>query len=121
MTGWVSIKQHKPTLLLAKGDMSRLGGAERDLLRVLPSLTNYYQVRLATLRTCDEMLEICKQNSVEIFTPDTPWQIPTGAFANIRDMIHKSSKLAWQSCVGLEEFMQKCDFFHIFGIFLLTF
>ena len=93
--------------------MSRLGGAERDLLRVLPSLTNYYQVRLATLRTCDEMLEICKQNSVEIFTPDTPWQIPTGAFANIRDMIHKSSKLAWQSCVGLEEFMQKCDFFHI--------
>ena len=42
--------------------MSRLGGAERDLLRVMPSLTNYYQVRLATLRTCDEMLEICKQN-----------------------------------------------------------
>ena len=65
-------KQHKPTLLLAKGDMSRLGGAERDLLRVLPSLTNYYEVKLATLRTCNEMLEICKQNSVEVFTPDIP-------------------------------------------------
>ena len=106
-------EQHKPTLLVAKGDMSRLGGAERDLLRVLPSLTNYYQVKLATLRTCDEMLEICKQNSVEVFTPNTPWQIPTGAFANIRDMIHKSSKLAWQSCDGLEDFLQKCNFFHI--------
>ena len=104
-------EQHKPTLLVAKGDMSRLGGAERDLLRVLPSLTNYYQVRLATLRTCDEMLEICKQNSVEVFTPNTPWQIPTGAFANMRDMIHKSSKLAWQSCDGLEDFCKNVTFF----------
>ena len=45
--GWVMNEQHKPTLLLAKGDMSRLGGAERDLLRVLPSLTNYYQVKIS--------------------------------------------------------------------------
>lgn len=107
------VEQHKPTLLVAKGDMSRLGGAERDLLRVIPSLTSYFQVKLATLRTCDEMIEICKQNSVEIFTPNTPWQIPSGAFANMRDMIHKTSKLAWKSCDGLEEFIQKCDFFHI--------
>ena len=107
------VEQHKPTLLVAKGDMSRLGGAERDLLRVIPSLTSYFQVKLATLRTCDEMLEICKQNSVEIFTPNTPWQIPSGAFANMRDMINKTSKLAWKSCDGLEGFIEKCDFFHI--------
>ena len=34
MMGMGYERQHKPTLLLAKGDMSRLGGAERDLLRV---------------------------------------------------------------------------------------
>ena len=80
-------EQNKPTLLVAKGDMSRLGGAERDLIRRLPHLTNYFDVKLATLRTSEELLNICQQNSIEIFTPKTPWNIPTGALANMRDMI----------------------------------
>ena len=106
-------KQNKPTLLVAKGDMSRLGGAERDLIRRLPHLTNYFHVKLATLRTSEELLNVCQQNSIEIFTPKNPWKIPTGALANMRDMIHKTSQLAWKSCDGLEEFITKCNFFHI--------
>ena len=106
-------EQNKPTLLVAKGDMSRLGGAERDLIRRLPHLTNYFHVKLATLRTSDELLNVCQQNSIEIFTPKNPWKIPTGALANMRDMIHKTSQLAWKSCDGLEEFITKCNFFHI--------
>lgn len=106
-------KQNKPTLLVAKGDMSRLGGAERDLLRRLPHLTKYFDVNLATLRTSEELVTICQHNSIKIFTPITPWKIPVGALANMRDMIHKTSKLAWQSCKGLEEFIRKCDYFHI--------
>ena len=106
-------EQNKPTLLVAKGDMSRLGGAERDLIRRLPHLTNYFDVKLATLRTSEELLNVCQQNSIEIFTPKNPWKIPTGALANMRDMIHKTSKLAWKSCDGLEEFITKCNYFHI--------
>ena len=106
-------KQNKPTLLVAKGDMSRLGGAERDLTRRLPYLTSYFDVKLATLRTSEELLNVCQQNSIEIFTPKNPWKIPTGALANMRDMIHKTSQLAWKSCDGLEEFITKCNYFHI--------
>ena len=106
-------EQNKPTLLVAKGDMSRLGGAERDLIRRLPHLTNYFDVKLATLRTSEELLNVCQQNSIEIFTPKQPWKIPTGALANMRDMIHKTSQLAWKSCDGLEEFITKCNYFHI--------
>lgn len=106
-------EQNKPTLLVAKGDMSRLGGAERDLIRRLPHLISYYDVKLATLRTSEELLNVCQQNSIEIFTPKNPWKIPTGALANMRDMIHKTSQLAWKSCDGLEEFITKCNFFHI--------
>ena len=106
-------EQNKPTLLVAKGDMSRLGGAERDLIRRLPHLISHYDVKLATLRTSDELLNVCQQNSIEIFTPKNPWKIPTGALANMRDMIHKTSQLAWKSCDGLEEFITKCNFFHI--------
>ena len=106
-------EQNKPTLLVAKGDMSRLGGAERDLIRRLPHLICHFDVKLATLRTSDELLNVCQQNSIEIFTPKNPWKIPTGALANMRDMIHKTSQLAWKSCDGLEEFITKCNFFHI--------
>ena len=106
-------EQNKPTLLVAKGDMSRLGGAERDLIRRLPHLICHFDVKLATLRTSDELLNVCQQNSIEIFTPKNPWKIPTGALANMRDMIHKTSQLAWKSCDGLEEFIAKCNFFHI--------
>ena len=42
-------KQNKPTLLVAKGDMSRLGGAERDLIRRLPHLTNYFDVKVSNI------------------------------------------------------------------------
>ena len=106
-------KQNKPTLLVAKGDMSRLGGAERDLIRRLPHLTTYFDVKLATLHTSEELVNLCHQNSIEIFTPKIPWKIPTGALANMRDMIHKTSQLAWKSCDGLQEFIGNCDYFHI--------
>ena len=54
-------KQNKPTLLVAKGDMSRLGGAERDLIRRLPHLISYFDVKLATLSTSEELLNVCKK------------------------------------------------------------
>ena len=49
----------KPTLLVAKGVISRLGGAERDLLRRLTHLNNWFNVSVATLSSCEELELLC--------------------------------------------------------------
>lgn len=62
----------KPTLLVAKGVISRLGGAERDLLRRLPHLTNWFSVSVATLSSCEELEHLCEEHDINLYKPKTP-------------------------------------------------
>ena len=103
----------KPTLLIAKGIISRMGGAERDLLRNLPHLTKWYDVSVATLSSCDELEEICHNNDIKLFKPEKPWIPNYSLTSQIFDKIHTSSKESWLSCRDLIESIDTFDYFHI--------
>ena len=103
----------KPSLLIAKGIISRMGGAERDLLRRLPHLTKWYDVSVATLSSCSELEETCKNNHINLFKPETKWTPNYSSYSQIFDKIHTSSKKSWLSCHDLMERLPSFDYFHI--------
>jgi glycosyltransferase involved in cell wall biosynthesis len=107
------VADEKPSLLIAKGIISRMGGAERDLLRRLPHLTKWYDVSVATLSSCSELEEICKTNNIHLFKPENKWIPNYSSSSQIFDKIHTSSKKAWLSCNDLIERLDKFDNFHI--------
>jgi glycosyltransferase involved in cell wall biosynthesis len=107
------VADEKPSLLIAKGIISRMGGAERDLLRSLPHLTKWFDVSVTTLSSCYELEEICKNNNIKLFKPETPWIPNYSATSQIFDKIHKSSKKSWLSCKDLISNIDNFDYFHI--------
>ena len=107
------VASEKPTLLVAKGVISRMGGAERDLLRRLPHLTNWYQVTVATLSSCNELEKICEINDISLIKPSEPWNPPVSSIGQLLDSTHKSSKLSWLSCHQLIDKMEEFDYFHV--------
>lgn len=103
----------KPSLLVAKGDINRMGGAERDLIRCLPHLQQWYDVSVATLNPSAKLSNICQENNIKIFSPLTPWSPPNSPISQIFDGVHKSSRKHWRMCEGLIETIDNFDYFHI--------
>ena len=103
----------KPSLLVAKGNINRMGGAERDLIRCLPHLQQWYDVSVATLNPSTKLSKICQENNIKIFSPPTPWNPPNSPFSQISDGVHKSSKQYWGKCDDLLEVIDNFDYFHI--------
>ena len=103
----------KPSLLVAKGNINRMGGAERDLIRCLPHLQQWYVVSVATLNPSTKLSKICQENNIKIFSPPEPWSPPNSPFSQIFDGVHKSSRQHWKMCEGLIEAIGNFDYFHI--------
>ena len=103
----------KPSLLVAKGNINRMGGAERDLIRCLPHLQQWYDVSVATLNPSTKLSNLCQEKNIKIFSPPTPWNPPHSPFSQISDGTHKSSKQYWRKCEGLLEAIDNFDYFHI--------
>ncbi|MBT4920554.1 MAG: glycosyltransferase [Euryarchaeota archaeon] len=103
----------KPSLLVAKGNINRMGGAERDLIRCLPHLQQWYDVSVATLNPSTKLSKICQENNIKIFSPPEPWSPPNSPFSQIFDGVHKSSRQHWKMCEGLIEAIGNFDYFHI--------
>ena len=103
----------KPSLLVAKGNINRMGGAERDLIRCLPHLQQWYDVSVATLNPSTKLSNLCQEKNIKIFSPPTPWDPPQSPFSQIFDGTHKSSKQYWRKCEGLLEAIDNFDYFHI--------
>ena len=103
----------KPSLLVAKGNINRMGGAERDLIRCLPHLQQWYDVSVATLNPSTKLSNLCQENNIKIFSPPEPWSPPNSPFSQIFDGVHKSSRQHWKMCEGLIEAIGNFDYFHI--------
>ena len=85
-----NMSDRKPSLLVAKGNINRMGGAERDLIRCLPHLQQWYDVSVATLNPSTELSNICRDKDIKIFAPPTPWHPPNTPFSPILDGVHTS-------------------------------
>lgn len=102
-----------PRLLVAKGSFQVMGGAERDLLRVLPSLNRIFSVQMATIHPSQELRSLCKLENVPLICPTVPWENPTEAISIILDTGRDTSSKAWGECEGLDEAISRTDAVHI--------
>ena len=100
-------------LLVAKGVLGPMGGAERDLIRILPSLNELFRVSMATIQPSPELVEVCATNGIHLITPESEWEVPRDALSTILDSGRGSASRAWGSCDGLEEAMSTAMALHL--------
>tara|TARA_B100000214_G_scaffold374088_1_gene355935 strand:+ start:2788 stop:3939 length:1152 start_codon:yes stop_codon:yes gene_type:complete len=88
-----------------------MGGAERDLIRNIPFLSEKFVVKVATLDPVDELESICREMDFELMTPENSWIISDDPLSIILDK--DSSLKAWKEIEGLDSVIEKSDFIHI--------
>ena len=102
-----------PSLIVAKGSFAAMGGAERDLLRIIPSLTKFFSVKIATLHKVPELEDLCEKLKIKLFAPKNNWSLSRDIFSTILDTGIKSASNAWATCEGLIKEINDIDFMHI--------
>ena len=103
----------KPSLLVAKGTFEAMRGAERDLIRNLPALTEYFDVTMATLQSSKELKQCCRENSIPLLKPKISWQQKSGTWARIWNTELRNSTKAWKGIAGLKEALASTDAVHL--------
>ena len=103
----------RENLLVAKGVLGPMGGAERDLIRILPSLNELFSVSMATIQPSPELVEVCSSNGIALITPERDWEVPRDSLSTILDSGRSSASRAWRSCEGLEEAMSSAMAVHL--------
>ena len=102
-----------PSLIVAKGSFAAMGGAERDVLRIIPSLTKFFSVKIATLHKVPELEDLCEKLKIKLFAPKNNWSLSRDIFSTILDTGIKSASNAWATCEGLIKEINDIDFMHI--------
>ena len=102
-----------PALLVAKGTFGAMGGAERDLIRVLPELNALFDVRMATIQSSPELEAACSLERIPLIRPESDWELPAGALATVMDSGRRTASRAWGSCEGLSEAIGSSDATHL--------
>jgi len=103
----------RENLLVAKGTFSAMGGAERDLIRVLPSLNRLFSVTMATINPTPELEEVCEIENIRLICPAESWKLPTDPISTILDTGRNTASKAWSRCNGIEEEMEKTSAIHL--------
>ena len=102
-----------PSLIVAKGSFAAMGGAERDLLRIIPSLTKLFSVKIATLHKVPELVDLCEKLKIKLFAPKNNWTLSRNIFSTILDTGIGSASNAWATCEGLIQEINDIDCMHI--------
>ena len=105
--------ESKPKILVAKGCFEPMGGAERDIMRVIPSLMDRFQVSVATLRSSKELEKLCSNLGLELLIPDQPWIVPNGIFDEILHRKQRASFQAWATVPGIKDELASVDGIHL--------
>ena len=103
----------RPRLLVAKGALEAMGGAERDLIRVLPQINGLFAVTMATIQPSTELEKACSDNGIPLICPESKWELSTDPISVILDTGRGTASRAWSSCVGLEEAMATSVAMHL--------
>ena len=106
-------EQYRPSLMVAKGAFGAMGGAEMDLIRVLPALNRIFDVTMATIQPSDELVMTCSENGIRLIRPESNWELHTDPVSVILDSGRRTSSRAWASCPGLREAMESSIAMHL--------
>ena len=101
----------KPQLLVVKGCFSAMGGAERDLIRNIPFLSEKFSIKIATLDPVSELISICKKMNFELLAPEKSWNISKNPISIILD--NDTSLAEWKKIKGIESAIENSDFIHV--------
>ena len=102
-----------PSLLVAKGSFEAMGGAERDLIRVLPALNRLFEVTMATIQPSEELESVCTSEGIRLISPETKWELPNDPLSTLMDTGSRTASKAWASCLGLQEAMSNSFALHL--------
>ena len=103
----------RPRLLVAKGSFGSMGGAERDLIRVLPAINRLFEVTMATIQPSNELEEACSENGIDLIRPESKWHLSTDPISVVLDSGRGTASKAWASCTGLSEAMESSMALHL--------
>ena len=103
----------RPRLLVAKGVFGPMGGAEMDLIRVLPSINRLFDATMATIQASPELEEACSANGITLLRPGNDWALSTDPVSTIMDSGRGTASKAWASCDGLEEALDSVTALHL--------
>jgi len=106
-------EQDRPPLLVAKGAFKAMGGAEMDLIRVLPAMNRVFDVTMATIQPSEELVVTCSENGIRLIRPESNWELHTDPVSVILDSGRRTSSRAWASCPGLREAMESSIAMHL--------
>ena len=103
----------RPRLLVAKGSFESMGGAERDLIRVLPAMNRLFEVTMATIQPSQELELACSESGIELISPESKWQLPTDPISVVMDSGRRTASKAWASIDGLSDAMSSSMALHM--------
>ena len=103
----------RPRLLVAKGSFESMGGAERDLIRVLPAMSRLFEVTMATIQPSQELELACSESGIELISPESKWQLSTDPISIVLDSGRGTASKAWTSIDGLSDAMSSSMALHM--------
>lgn len=103
----------RPRLLVAKGSFESMGGAERDLIRVLPAMNRLFEVTMATIQPSQELELACSESGIELISPESKWQLSTDPISIVLDSGRGTASKAWASIDGLSDAMASSMALHM--------
>ncbi len=103
----------RPRLLVAKGSFESMGGAEMDLIRVLPAINRLFEVTMATIQPSDELEQACSESGIDLISPESKWHLSTDPISVVLDSGRGTASKAWASCDGLPEAMESSMALHL--------
>ncbi len=103
----------RPRLLVAKGSFESMGGAERDLIRVLPAINRLFEVTMATIQPSQGLEQACSDSGIELISPESKWHLSTDPISVVLDSGRGTASKAWASIDGLSDAMSSSTAMHL--------
>ncbi len=84
-------------VLVVRGSFATLGGAERELLQLIPKLENHWKVSLATLSFPEDAQQLLESTTVEVYKSKHIYNPPINAISEVRNIASKQALQLWKS------------------------
>lgn len=84
-------------VLVVRGMFGTLGGAERELLQLIPKLEKEWRVSLATLSLPSEAKELLHSTTVEIHQSQLNFDPPLDVLSEVRNVASKQALRLWKN------------------------
>ena len=95
--------------------MTVYGGAARDLLRNLPAIAEYFEVKFLCLNLRDSQRTLIEAMRIEVLCPEEQWEAKGGLWNEITAGQERSAAAAWHGFKAAKEAIEWADAIHLTG------